>query len=263
MDLGIKDKVAFVGGSSKGLGLAAATRLANEGVHVSICARDADRGERIAARLSSETGSRVIAVGADLSSEADIDRAIATTEERLGPVNILVCNTGGPPVLDIDAINDEHWLESFKLLHLSNVRLIRRCLPSMYAAKWGRIISIQSSSVKQPVPGLHLSNGIRPAVAGLFKSMMEEWGKNGVTANLVLPGIYLTDRIREKQAEIAERTGRTLEQCLQGLANNTALGRLGDPDELGSMVAFLASQRASYITGATFQVDGGMIKGNV
>jgi 3-oxoacyl-[acyl-carrier protein] reductase len=263
MDLEISGKVAFVGGASKGLGFAAATRLAHEGVKVALCSRNAERLEIAARQLSQESGSEVIAVPADLSMPDQIVAAVSATAERLGPVDILVCNTGGPPVLPVEALDDEQWLEAFRLLHLSTVRLIRATLPYMYAKGWGRIISIQSSSVKQPVPGLHLSNGVRPAVAGYFKSMTEEWAKHGVNANLVLPGIYLTDRIREKQQEIAARTGRTLQECLEGLAKNTAIGRLGEPDELGSMVAFLASERASYITGASFQVDGGMIKSNV
>lgn len=263
MDLGIRGKVAFVGGASKGLGFAAAARLAHEGAKVALCSRNAERLELTARQLSQATGSEVIAVAADLSQPDQIGAAVQATTERLGSPDILVCNTGGPPVLPVDKLDDEQWLEAFQLLHLSTVRLIRAVLPHMYAQGWGRIISIQSSSVKQPVPGLHLSNGVRPAVAGFFKSMMEEWGRNGVNANLVLPGIYLTDRIREKQGELAERTGRTLQQCLDVLAQNTALGRLGEPDELGNVVAFLASERASYITGAAFQVDGGMIKSNV
>jgi 3-oxoacyl-[acyl-carrier protein] reductase len=263
MDLGISGKVAFVGGAGKGLGYAAAARLALEGAKVALCARNAERLEVAAQQLAQSTGSEVIAVPADLSQPDQIVAAVKSTADRLGSLDILVCNTGGPPVLPVDKLDDEQWLEAFRLLHLSTVRLVRASLPYMYAKGWGRIVSIQSSSVKQPVPGLHLSNGIRPAVAGYFKSMVEEWGQHGVNANLVLPGIYLTDRIREKQSELAERTGRTLEECLEVLARNTALGRLGEADELGNLVAFLASERASYITGAAFQADGGMIKSNV
>ncbi len=263
MDLGIAGKVALVGGASKGLGYAAAERLAQEGVKVAMCARNRDALEKSAAELARSSKGEVIALPADLSKADDIVRIVDTTVQRLGGLDILVCNTGGPPVLPIDAIDDDKWVQSFTLVHLSVVRLIRAALPHMRAKHWGRIISIQSSSVKQPVAGLHLSNGVRPAVAGLFKSFMEEWAKDGITANIILPGMFLTDRILNRQTEIAKETNRTLEQCLNALAQQTALRRLGKPEELGSLVAFLASQHASYITGATYQVDGGSIRSNV
>jgi len=263
MDLGIKGKVALVGGASKGLGYASAERLALEGVKVALCARSEGPLRKAADGLASKAGVETLAIVADLSQPEDVARAVRTTVEKLGNLHILVCNTGGPPVLPFDSLDDAKWLEAFTLLHLSNIRLIRAALPHMRANNWGRIISIQSSSVKQPVPGLHLSNGMRPAVAGMFKSFMEEWAKANITANVVLPGIFMTDRIVDKQTEIAQKTGRTLEQCLAGLAANSVFGRLGRPEELANVVAFLASECASYITGATYQVDGGMIRSNV
>jgi len=175
-------------------------------------------------------------------------------------VDILVANVGGPPPGPFEQMSDEQWLAAFEQVHLSTVRFIRGVLPHMKKAKWGRILAIQSSSVKQPVEGLILSNGIRPAIAGLFKTLANELAKDNITVNLVLPGRIMTDRFTGHQADRAKRAGISLEEQLKQSAGDIPMGRIGMPEEFANMVVFLASERASYVTGTAIQVDGGLIK---
>jgi len=183
---------------------------------------------------------------------------------KWGGVDVLVANVGGPPPGPFDQMTDEQWKAAFEQVHLSTVRFIRAVLPDMKRKKWGRILAIQSSSVKQPVEGLVLSNGIRPAIAGMFKTLAGEVAKDGVTVNLVLPGRIMTDRFMGHQKDLAERAGKTLEAWIAERSTaDIPMGRIGTPEEFASMVVFLASERASYITGTVAQVDGGLIKSNV
>jgi len=261
MDLGLNGKVAIVAASSKGLGRASALALAREGARVTICARTETDLEAAADQIRRETHTDVLAVPADLTNAEDIHGVVAATVERFGGVDVLVNNSGGPRPGKLPDITDDAWRQAFEVITLNFVRFVREVTPHMRKKKWGRIIGIQSSSVKEPVEYIDLSNGIRPGIAGLMKAIMPDLAKDGVTINLVLPGMFLTSRINPALTD--GKISKELEGQLAPLAATIPLGRLGDPIELGSLVAFLASEQASYITGAVYQVDGGKIKSNV
>jgi 3-oxoacyl-[acyl-carrier protein] reductase len=262
MDLGLNGKVALVAASSKGLGRASALALAREGARVTICARtDADL-QAAAGIIRQETGAEVLAVPADLSTAAGIRSVVAATAERFGGVDILVNNSGGPPLGRFADFTDEDWRKAFDVVTLNFVRFTREVAPYMRTRRWGRIIGIQSTSVKQPVPGIDLSNGIRPGIAGLMKALMPDLARDGITINLVLPGSFLTERVMPGAGQSPEGDQKLQEQ-LAPVAAAIPVGRFGDPMELGSLVAFLASQQAAYITGAACQIDGGRITSNV
>jgi 3-oxoacyl-[acyl-carrier protein] reductase len=260
MDLGLEGKVALVAASSKGLGKACAIGLAAEGAHVVMCARNRAELERAADEARQQASGKVIAVPCDVSRADDIAALFAQAREQCGEIDVLVINAGGPPPVPLDELTDEHWLAAFELTHLSAVRMVRHVLPAMRRRKWGRILAIESSSVKQPVAGLHLSNGIRPGVAGFFKSIIADLAKDSITINMVLPGMFLTNRIIDNQTAAAQRMGTTLEARLDALRQTIPSGRFGEPRELADMIVFLASERAAYITGTAVQVDGGLIR---
>jgi 3-oxoacyl-[acyl-carrier protein] reductase len=263
LDLGLRGKTALVGASSKGLGKASALALAREGARVAICARTEADLEAAADEIRGDTHADVLAIPADLTSAEGIERVVAATVEEFGGIDVLVTNSGGPPPGKFADLSDDAWREAFELVALSFVRLVRAAVPHMRERGWGRVIGIQSSSVKEPVDSIDLSNGIRPGIAGLMKALMPELAKNGITINLVLPGMFLTSRINPALASGASQIDETLAAQLAPLAATVPLGRLGDPIELGNLVAFLASELASYITGAVYQVDGGKIRSNV
>ena len=260
MDLGIRGKSALVVAASKGMGKASALGLGAEGARVVMCARGEAAMKDAAAEVKQKTGAEVLALPADASRAADISRVVAEANRAFGGVDILVANVGGPPPGPFEAMTDEQWKAAFEQVHLSTVRFIREVLPHMKRSRWGRILAIQSSSVKQPVDGLVLSNGIRPGIAGLFKTLAGDVAKDNITVNLVLPGRILTDRFLEHQTDRAKRSGVSLEQQMEISSADIPMGRIGTPDEFAAMVVFLASARASYITGVAVQVDGGLIR---
>lgn len=262
MDLGLDGKVAIVGGSSKGLGKASALALAREGARVTICARTQADLDAAAENIRHETGAQVLVVQADLGTAAGIESVVAATVARFGGVDVLVTNSGGPALGRFPDFTDDDWRQAFEVVTLNFVRFVREVVPHMRRSQWGRIVAIQSSSVKQPVDGIDLSNGLRPGIAGLMKAIMPDLARDGITINLVLPGSFLTSRISPEAGRSPEGD-KALQAQLAPLAATIPVGRLGDPIELGSLVAFLASRQASYITGAVYQVDGGSIKSNV
>jgi 3-oxoacyl-[acyl-carrier protein] reductase len=263
VDLGLKDKVALIGASSKGLGKASALALAREGAKVALCARGEAELEAAAEQIRGETATEVLAVAADLNTAEGVHSVVAATLEHFGAINVLVVNSGGPALGAFHELSDDDWRQAFEAVQLNFVRFLREATPSMRERGWGRVIAIQSSSVKEPVQNIDLSNGIRPGVAGLMKAITPELAKDGITINLVLPGRFLTSRIYPglESADTAER--KRIEEQLAPLAATIPIGRLGEPIELGNLVAFLASEQASYITGAVYQVDGGNTKSNV
>jgi 3-oxoacyl-[acyl-carrier protein] reductase len=260
MDLGLKGKTALVVAASKGMGKACALGLAAEGCRVAMCARGVVALEEAVADVQKTTGVEALGIPADVSREDDIRRVVARTVEAFGGVDVLVANVGGPPPGPFTQVTDDQWKAAFEQVHLSTVRFVREVLPHMTRTRWGRILAIQSSSVKQPVEGLVLSNGIRPAIAGLFKTLAGDLAKNGITVNLVLPGRIMTDRFVHHQTDLAGRAGRTLDEQIKLSAADIPAARIGTPEEFASMVVFLASERASYVTGAVIQVDGGLIR---
>jgi 3-oxoacyl-[acyl-carrier protein] reductase len=260
VDLGLAGKTAIVAASSKGLGKACALALAAEGVRVTVCARTPAGLEAAATDIRQATGAEVLAVPADLATAAGIEDVVAATVQRFGGVDVLVANSGGPPRGVFAEFTDDDWVAAFELVTLGFVRFVRAVTPLMRERSWGRIIGIQSSSVKQPVAGIDLSNGIRPGLAGLMKALVPGLARDGITVNLVLPGAFRTDRIL---ASLAGLPAAEVSARLAAMGAAIPVGRLGEPAELGSLVAFLASAQAAYITGAAYQVDGGSIASNV
>lgn len=251
MDLGIRGKVALVCGASRGLGKAVAEELCREGVRVVMCARGADELEKAVHDLRERTGGDVRAVAADVSTRAGCATAVAAALRSLQQVDILVSNSGGPPPGQFETHDGDAWDATYRQLLVSAVELVRGVLPGMKQRRWGRIIAITSQAVKQPVDGLILSNSVRASVVGLMRTLANEVGRFGITVNNVMPGYTRTERL-EKLIAAAPQFG--------GVTAEIPAGRLGEPRELAAAVAFLASERAAYISGASIPVDGGWIR---
>ena len=261
MDLGLNGKVAIVAAASQGLGKAAALELAREGAHVTICARNADELENTAQEIRQATGSEILAVAADVTNPAQIQQVVDATLAKWGAIHILVANAGGAPAGKFDALDDQAWEKGWRLNFLSTVQQIRAVLPHLRNAGWGRIITITSVSVKQPIDDLLISSAVRPGVVGLVRALATQLGASGITVNNVAPGYTKTDRIHAIFDATAADKGISLDTAMQSITSRTAIGRMSEPDEIGAAIAFLASSRAASITGQTLLVDGGAYRG--
>ncbi len=239
MDLGINGKTAFVMGASSGLGFSVASELINNGVKVAICGRNKENLEKAAGKIGA------LPVLGDLTRSSDILRMVKEVNEKLGQIDILLTNTGGPPKADFKDLDEAEWTKSFQSIFLSVTNTIKLVLPSMKNNAWGRIIMIASMTAKEPLPGLILSNSIRAGLLGLSKSVSTEVAGKGITVNVILPGYIETQRLRDLGLD------------LNSLGSTIPAGRVGHPDELGALAAFLASKQAAYITGQVIAVDGG------
>ena len=260
MDLGLKGKTALVAASSKGLGRAVADELAREGANLIICARSVRPLEMARQAIYDETKVEVVAVPADLSEPADIDRLMAAAKAEFGHVDILVTNTGGPPPGPFESHSREAWSDAIRQNLYSVLNLTREVLPAMRDASWGRIINITSVAVKQPVDGLILSNAIRAGVTGFAKTLANEEARCGITVNNVMPGYTKTERLEQLASDAADRSGLLVEETYARWESQIPMGRIGTPAEFAALVTFLASERASYITGVSIPVDGGAIR---
>ena len=260
MDLGITGRTALVTASSKGLGRASAEALAAEGVKVVICARHGE--ELFAARdeIARKTGADIDAKTADVTDPSDIKGLVDFTVQRFGGLDILVSNAGGPPPGSFEGFSDDDWLEAWNLNGMSTVRLIREALPHMRKARWGRIIAVTSIAVKEPVDSLVLSNSVRASIHGLVKTLSRQAAGDGITCNIVMPGYTHTARVENLVRRRVEEEGVSRDEAFGEMAVNIPVGRIGRPDEFGSVVAFLASERASFINGTAVPVDGGGIR---
>ncbi len=262
MDLGLSGRVALVTAASRGLGLASAKALVADGASLLICARGPLRLDEAAREIRSATsGARVETMTLDVSASDAAAQLVGQVRDKFGRLDVLVNNAGGPPPGSFASVGDADWEKAFQITLMSVVRLVREALPLLQASGQGRIVNLVSTSVKQPIDGLILSNALRAAVIGMAKTLSKEIGGSGITINNVLPGIILTDRQRELRGADAARRGISFEQAIEEAGRGVPLGRIGQPEEVGALVAFLASKQASYITGTSIQVDGGMIAG--
>jgi 3-oxoacyl-[acyl-carrier protein] reductase len=257
MDLGLTGRVALVTAASKGMGKASAMGLAAEGAKVVMCARTESDLKTAAEEIRAKTKAEVLAMPADVTKKDDVAALVDRAIKAFGHIDILVANAGGPPRGYFEDMTDEQWQGAFDVLLLSVVRLVRAVLPSMKARRWGRILTIQSVSVKQPIPELLLSNAVRPGVAGMMKTLAGQLGKDGITVNTVCPGKIMTDRFLGGQ----KISGLSREEYLARAVEDVPIRRVGTPEEFANVIVFLASERASYVTGVSVQVDGGLVRG--
>jgi len=261
MDLGLKNRVALVAASSQGIGRATAEAFAAEGCRVAMCARNLQTLQASADKIRSEHNVEVLAEAFDVSDAAAVSRFVAAVAQKFGSVDICVTNAGGPPAKGFLAASIEEWHRAVELNFLSTVYFARAVIPHMQRQHWGRIITLTSITTKQPVADLVLSNAVRAAVVGLVKSLANEFGKDGILVNNVGPGFTATDRLKELAKTRAAASGKTEQDLFDGWAADAPLKRLGQPHEVAESIVWLASERASYITGQTLLVDGDIYKG--
>jgi 3-oxoacyl-[acyl-carrier protein] reductase len=261
VDLGLRNKVAFVAGGSKGLGKAVAMELSKEGAMVAVCARERPELSGTVEEIRSLTGGEVIGIAADLSISDQAADFIRKGLEHFGTVDILVNNAGGPPDRRFLDIDEDLWNFAFRLNLLSAITMIREAVPIMIEKHWGRIINLASVAVKQPIEGLILSNTIRIGIVGLAKTLSNELASYNITVNNICPAYTMTERVRKLSAEIAGKKGVSADEVVRDWKSQIPMGRLGKPEEIGALAAFLASERAGFITGDSIQIDGGWYRG--
>ena len=260
MDLGLKGKVAIVGGASKGLGRASAQVLAEEGAKVTICSRTSTDLEQAAKEIRESTGAEVLTYAADLDELSSITGLIKATVSEFGALDILVNNSGGPPLARSADATEEQWETAVQRSLIFFGRMCRESLPHLKKSGSGRIINILASTVYNPIPNLALSGATRMGVVAYAKSLADEVGRDGILVNNVCPGSILSDRMLSNVTSRANELGISVEDALALRAEDTAVGRVGEPVELANLVAFLASDKSTYITGTTILVDGGLVR---
>lgn len=260
MDLGLKDKRALVAASSGGLGAATALQLALEGAKVAINGRKASQLAKTAAYIRDGTGADVIAIPGDVSRPDDVRRVVDDAAKQFGGLDILVTNSGGPPAGGFDALDNEAWQAAFDLVLMSTVNLIRVALPILKLGEQASILAITSTSIKQPVPNLLLSNSVRMGVAGLVKTLADDLGPRGIRINAIMPGYTRTDRVTYLLKEQAMQDETSVQEVIKARTERIPLKRMAEPEEFGKVAAFLCSPAASYIHGAMVPVDGGSLR---
>jgi 3-oxoacyl-[acyl-carrier protein] reductase len=260
VDLGLRGKIAIVAASSKGLGRAIAEELAAEGANLVMCARGEDALRVTADSVRKSFGVDVVEIAADVSQQSGIDLIAKTALDAFGRVDVLVTNSGGPPSGSFDSFTPESWESATRLLLYSAVGLTRAVLPGMKERRWGRILNVTSIAVKQPIDGLMLSNSLRAAVTGFARTLASEVASFNITVNNLMPGYTRTDRVEQLARASSEKTGASLKESYARWEKEIPMGRLGEPREFAAVAAFLASERASYITGSSIAVDGGWIR---
>jgi 3-oxoacyl-[acyl-carrier protein] reductase len=261
MDLGLKDRIAVIAGASQGIGHATAEAFAAEGCKLAICSRGRESLEAVAEELRKSHGVQVFAQAVDVGAAEPVQEFIEATAARFGRIDICVANAGGPPSKGFLATTNQDWQKAIEQNFLSAVYLAREVIPHMQRNRWGRVITLTSVSVKQPVPDLVLSNAVRTAVVGLVKSLANEFGKDGVLVNNVAPGYTATGRLKELAKSRSQAQGKSEEEVFAAWSSDNPLKRVAEPREVADAIVWLASERASFITGQTILVDGGTYKG--
>jgi len=261
MDTGLKNRVAIVAASSQGIGRATAEAFAAEGCRLAMCARNREALQTAAEKIQKQNNAEVLAEPLDVTDASAVHRFVETVVNRFGGVDICVTNAGGPPAKGFLAASLDDWRKAIELNFLSTVYFAREVIPHMQHKSWGRIITITSITTKQPVVDLVLSNAVRAAVVGLVKSLANEFGKDGILVNNVGPGYTATDRLKDLAKSRSVAMGKSEDEIFQGWAVEAPLKRLGEAREVADAIVWLASERASYITGQTILVDGGLYKG--
>ncbi len=261
METGLRDRVAIVAASSQGIGRAAAQAFAAEGCRVAMCARKRPALQQAAEKIQQQYNVPVLAEAFDVTDAGAVRDFVKSVVARFGSVDICVTNAGGPPAKGFLATSNDDWRQALDQNFLSTVYFAHEVIPHMQAKHWGRIITITSITTKQPVPDLVLSNAVRTAVVGLVKSLANELGKDGILVNNVAPGYTATDRLKDLARSRSAATHQSEEDIYEGWGKDSALKRVGLPEEVADTIVWLASERASFVTGQTILVDGGAYKG--